>query len=619
MSRSTQALVGILALVYVAGSVFASNPAWWYGFVATVVASGVCVILVWRRGDVRMGHVLGLALLFRLAYVWLPPVLSDDAFRYVWDGILQTDGINPYRYTPDSAELSDYRGNGLYDQLNSPSYFSVYPPLSQLVFFAGAVLGGGDTLASFFAIKAVFVAMEIGAVLLLARMVDARTLLLYAWHPLVVIEVAGQVHTEAAAVCFVVLAIWLLQRRRSGWASVALAAAGWVKLYPFVLLPFVWRRLEWRAVWPALLAAALIAAPYAIPEAPLHVASSLRLYYSYFEFNAGPYYALKGMLWALTGLDWSGVLGPLLGGVFLYGLVRYYRRGRWRTRPTASVMLVVLGGYLLCATTVHPWYLLVVLPLAVLGSRPAWSWWWLSLASAGTYLRYVDGPYWAWVAAGWGGWLCLELWGRWDLVRRFTRRKFDRLLQRVQRRRARRKVDAISAWLPAGRAPLRVLDLGAAEGYVGEEVQRRRGAHVVLADVLDLNRTRLPHVVYDGDRLPFEDRSFDVTILYFVLHHCEKPEAVLHEALRVTGGCVIVAESTYRWKWEHWLLTHLDRLANRMRSGGRMNAQEAHLQFRKPEEWRALFESLGGMVDAEVRAYNPIHRRVYFSVGRFIA
>lgn len=50
-----------------------------------------------------------------------------------------------------------------------------------------------------------------------------------------------------------------------------------------------------------------------------------------------------------------------------------------------------------------------------------------------------------------------------------------------------------------------------------------------------------------------------------------------------------------------------------------MNAQEAHLQFRKPEEWRALFESLGGMVDAEVRAYNPIHRRVYFSVGRFIA
>ena len=90
---------------------------------------------------------------------------------------------------------------------------------------------------------------------------------------------------------------------------------------------------------------------------------------------------------------------------------------------------------------------------------------------------------------------------------------------------------------------MNVLDLGAGEGYVGKEVQRRWEADVMLVDVVPLNQTGLPFKEYDGQHLSFPDKHFDTTILYFVLHHCQKPEQVFREVLRVTKGDVLVAES----------------------------------------------------------------------------
>ncbi|MGH7354250.1 MAG: class I SAM-dependent methyltransferase [Candidatus Rokuibacteriota bacterium] len=139
----------------------------------------------------------------------------------------------------------------------------------------------------------------------------------------------------------------------------------------------------------------------------------------------------------------------------------------------------------------------------------------------------------------------------------------------------------------------RLLDLGSGEGWVAAALARD-GLRAFGADVGPFARAPVPdsvrYVVYDGERLPFGDGAFDTTLLLLTLHHCEKPEAVLDEALRVTRARLIVTESVYRNRLDRFWLDLLDGRVNRLRHGGRMPAPSA---FRRPEEWRALFDSRG--------------------------
>jgi len=497
--------------------------------------------------------------------------------------------------------LSALHQEPVYAQLNSKGYYTVYPPVSQGIFAFGALFYNQGWLFSYYVIKAVLVLFELAAVFLLAWMVDARSLMLYAWNPLVLLETAGQAHTESVLIVFLILTVFFAQKQRGGWASVMLACAGWVKLYPFVLFPFLWRRFRWRAIWPAVLVIAVLAAPYVAPYVASHVKTSLDLYARLFEFNAGLYYGVKHLFFLATGDDWSKQIGPAFRTLFLVGLPVFYvldARFKW---PLARAFLVTLGFFLVMATTMHPWYLLSLLVLVALLMRPSWHWYWLGLLSIGTYLLYVGGPYWEFVVLGWGGWLVLAAW-----------KHVPRLFQGIQKRRAQRKYRFIRPYLTRLKKPLDVLDLGAGEGYVGQAIQQALGARVTLADIVPMNRTALPHVVYKGRTLPFDDKAFDVTVLYFVLHHAQDQRWVLREALRVSRNRVLVVESVFEGTWDRRLLGFLDRLANRLRSGGLMKAQEEYLHFRTRAAWRDFFEEEGADILSEQRRGWWIHKQAMF-------
>ena len=608
-------MLALLLATVAAMALCAYVPAWRAGFAGCALGAAVLVGLLWREDAYTARQVLAVAFALRLLLVWLPPTISDDAYRYVWDGLLQARGTNPFVYAPDDPVLADVQGEPLFDLLNSAAFYSVYPPLSQVFFWIGGLFYEGDWRVSFYVIKALFVLVEGVGLLLLARMTSARMLLLYAWHPLVLVEGAGQAHTEAVLVTLLILTVWLARRGRGGWASVALAGAGLVKLYPFFLFPFLWRRFGWRAVWPGVLAAGAITLPYLDLSVPGKLAQSLDLYVRYFEFNAGFYYLLKEIGRLFTGHDISKTLGPFLRAVFFVSLPLWYALDWKRAWPLRRAFVVTTGAYLFLTTTVHPWYFLGVLPLVTLARRPSWHWYALGALAMGTYLRYTagGGPYWFFVIAGWSAWAVLG-----------AIRYADSALQQVQRWRARQKLRAIAGFFPAPpkdgprrarAACLRVLDLGAGEGYVGEHVAQELGADVQLADVLDLNRTSLPHVRYDGQTLPFEDDAFDVTLLYFVLHHTQDPERVLAEALRVTRQRVIVAESVYAGVWDRRLLAFLDQWANRLRSSGEMEAQEAHLHFKTHAAWQQVFREAGAEVVKEKRRGRWVHKQALFALA----
>ncbi len=189
-------------------------------------------------------------------------------------------------------------------------------------------------------------------------------------------------------------------------------------------------------------------------------------------------------------------------------------------------------------------------------------------------------------------------------------------LESLLRRYAAREAEDVRPFV-VGR---RLLDLGAGEGWVTAALARD-GAWACAADVGPFARVTVPagvpYVVYDGGRQPFRDAAFDTTLLLLTLHHCEKPEAVLDEALRVTRARLIVTESVYRNRLDRFWLDLLDGRVNRLRHGGRMPTPGA---FRSPDEWRALFESRGLRIVATAwlggRLERLIHHPMLYVLGR---
>ena len=591
----------------------APDRALWEVLVAVVFLQAGVAWWVWKYGDLRGVEVFGLALAGRAVLFPLRPTLSDDAYRYIWDGLVQHAGFNPYALPPAAAELEALHGEWIFSVLNSQAYVSVYPPVSQALFFFGGLFYGAGWEASYYALKAVLVAAELGGLALLARLVSSRSLLLYAWHPVVLLETAGQAHTEGIMILGLLLCVWAYRRHRPVISAAALSVAVWVKLYPVFLVPFLLRRIGWRYAGVVAGVSLPLVLVYYEPGVLDRVAASIDLYVRLFEFNAGPYYALKAALTEWTGrTGWSKILGPMLRQAFVLVLPLLFTLDWWRSWSLPRAGVVVFGTYLALATTVHPWYLLPILCLAPLLSRPPWAWLWLSTVLVGTYLFYTTGLYWPFVIGAWVGWLVLGLWAR----RRAFREAASGLFEQLLRFRGVEKWRFAAGVMPGCADGKRVLDLGAGEGFVGEAARKAGAREVVLADVIDLNRTALRMIRYDGQRLPLADDTFDVTLLVFVLHHAESAEAVFTEALRVSRAGVLVVESTYETRWNRRLLDLLDRLANRLRSRGRMREQELHLHFRQTAEWADLFESLGGRVRHVRRRGRWVHQQSVFWVER---
>ncbi|GAB5521166.1 MAG: hypothetical protein RhofKO_34170 [Rhodothermales bacterium] len=542
--------------------------------------------------------VLAVAVGLRLVYLSWPPLLSDDGFRYVWDGLLQHQGINPFSLRPVDVQALTAQQEGLFAQLNSPVYFTVYPPISQLTFWLATWIAPANTQVGYLIIKAVYTVVEIAGIWALTRLASPAIAILYAWSPLAIVEVAGQGHAEGLVVGALGLALLAHRHQRPLLTGIAGSVAVWAKLIPILVAPlFLRTRRWWLVVLSGLAASMLVWWPYAAPYVVDNVRTSTELYVRLFEFNSGLYLSIKGILLWWTGDDWSKQLGPFLRSAFLVYWMVLIGWAWFRRWEPAQGILWVLGGYLVFATTVHPWYIVPILFIAVIANNRVWVW--IGFWSTATYLFYSQGWYWPFVWIGWGGWAIGALYSvRHDLIRGLLRWRARRKAQRLQR---------YSHFIRAGHT---VLDIGAGEGFVGEQLYAISGAAVTLTDVEPTNRTALPFTQATAESLPFADASYDVAYLYFVLHHAQDPERLIHEALRVTKHRLIVAESVFTTEQEYRRLEWLDKRVNRLR-GGWMMPQEEQLTFQKTAAWLQMIEAAGADLVAREERGRWLHRQAY--------
>ena len=356
------------------------------------------VALAASRGLSRRGLLLclGVAVVWRAMLVAAPPLLSNDINRYVWEGRVQVHGGNPYRWSdrPESPRWLPLR-DAVYDGLNHKDYTAVYPPL--FVLATRGVVAAHD---SFTAMKAFLVACELAtlgalALVLRRRRLPLERLLVLAWSPLALVEIAGSGHNEAFGMLWMVLALLALDADRPLLSALA-ASAGFLTKYLPGLVAAAWaRRYRW---WHVLAGGALVAALVAVyldPGSQKTMLLSLSKYAQYWRFNE----TLFTPLAALLGSHAAAVrAGALLTLALAFALA-------WRkTEPAAAATAVVVVSLLL-APNVLPWYALWLLPLLVLRDEPA------ALLFTGTVsLAYVVYPDWQsgepW-KLGWG-WRVLE-------------------------------------------------------------------------------------------------------------------------------------------------------------------------------------------------------------------
>jgi alpha-1,6-mannosyltransferase len=292
-----------------------------------------------------------LAAVWHVEFLRLPPGADDDIHRYVWDGRLQRLGYNPYLVVP-----SDPAAKALHtpetSNLNNPGLPSPYPAGAQLFFRAVTAIQ-----ESTFALKVAFVVCEFAIVFVLLDVLRctrraAHLVLVFAWNPLLAIEVAGSGHIDIVGALLLVVSAAALVRRWRATAAVALGLSIAVKFLPIVLLPLYWKRVRIR---DGMLAAAVVGFLYVpfLHHGRISI-GSLGTYVQSFRFN-GPVFA---------ALD--GVASPqlLAGLAVLVGLASAAWLRIRRSAPEISEDLLAwpMAATLLCAPAVFPWYLLWLLP-----------------------------------------------------------------------------------------------------------------------------------------------------------------------------------------------------------------------------------------------------------------
>ena len=351
---------------------------------------------------------LATALVVRLIGLWVIPTLSDDFYRFVWDGRLLVAGYNPYLYLPEAlpADLDSaaaHLSEDLFHLLNSPEYYTIYPPLLQGWF--GIVASLTDDLRwSAFGLRLPILLAELATVYYLYRLMltegcsaerSRRGVLVYALNPLVILELTGNIHYEGLLIPLLLGSIFHTTRGHATPSSLLLAGAVGVKLLPLIYFPALTRPLSWpQRLRYGLVTAAGVLIPFLFFIESgffLHFGKSLQLYFQQFEFNASLYYLLRGMGQWLLGFNPIEYVGPLLALTSATGILWISSEGRLPLSLRERVLLVG-AVYLLCATTVHPWYLTPLLALGV-GTRFRFQFVWTGVAIL-SYAAYGYDPVW---------------------------------------------------------------------------------------------------------------------------------------------------------------------------------------------------------------------------------
>jgi hypothetical protein len=303
--------------------------------------------------------VLGFALVFRLTVLFAPPYQSEDVYRYLWDARIASMGINPYAFPPNAPELERARDDRVYPMINTKSYITAYPPVSQILFRLCYQLFGANVIA----MKAVFSLFEFLALCIAWKLLilwgkSVQPLILMAWNPFFIFEFSYSGHSDSVMMFLILLSIYWLFRGRKAWTMMGCVGAVLAKLHPALWLPLYARRTGWKPMLAGLLAGLALILLYFRIDSGVRYLKSLGLYFRLFEFNASIHYLIRFIGLSAFHESWDKLIGPYLGAALV--LITLFVAWKFPVRDARDVLHAgfwLMTADLCLATTVHPWYL----------------------------------------------------------------------------------------------------------------------------------------------------------------------------------------------------------------------------------------------------------------------
>lgn len=327
-------------------------------------------------------EVIFLGIFFRLLLLFSIPALSDDFYRFIWDGRLLINGLNPYTILPSEfIKDIDYQriigDKNIFQYLNSPNYYTVYPPLNQFIFAIAAWFSSGSLFGNVIGLRVFILLTEIGTLINMSKNPTPPSPIgrafrfplflkalpvfweggvgLYAFNPLIILELTGNLHFEVVVILFLLLA-YKVHKKTIFLSAFFFACAVSTKMLPLIFIPLIIKNLGLKKglQYGTMIGifTLLFFAPFIDKMLVEKLFSSVNLYFQKFEFNASIYYLVREIGFQIYGYNIIGTAGKVLAFLTFSGICLI----SWKSKNLFVGALGVMTLYFAMATTVHPWY-----------------------------------------------------------------------------------------------------------------------------------------------------------------------------------------------------------------------------------------------------------------------
>ena len=340
---------------------------------AILFTAALWAILTQPTNRYTFAIIIAFAVACRLVLLFHAPFLSSDVYRYIWDGRVQAAHINPYRYVASDPHLKFLVDDKIFPHMNRRDYaHTIYPPGAQ--FFYLLITRISESITWMKTAMVGFEVLTCWALLDLLRDLNLRReyLLIYAWNPLLLWEVASSGHMDAMAIAFMTFALLFRLRNQPLLTGLALGMATLTKLYPIILLPALFRRGQRDAWKMPLYCAALIAFGYACyGSVGSMVLGFLPNYVQEEGMKSGSRYFLLTLTRNLTHIQsiptaaYLAFCALIFAGLSIWA---YRRPKNSHDHPTAFIPSAfnLASALMLLFSPHYPWYFLWIIPFTVL-------------------------------------------------------------------------------------------------------------------------------------------------------------------------------------------------------------------------------------------------------------
>ena len=324
-----------------------------------------------------------IGVLFRIIFLFTEPNLSQDFYRFIWDGELVRNFMNPYIAVPNNLisepELIISNAGELHKGMGNLSarHYSNYPPLNQLLFALATLLGGKNIFGAIIGLRGVIILADVGIFYFGRKLLkklnrSPHFIFWYFLNPLILIELTGNLHFEGVMLFFFVWSIYLLSIHKWQWAGVLLACSISIKLVPLLFLPLFLKHfsLKRSIIFYSIIGFTCLVflVPFYSSEFVTNYSKTIGLWFSNFEFNASMWNVVKQIGILFDAKPWEliktyGKITPVLtiGIVLIFTFLRKNKD----IGTLLSSMLWILTLYYFLSATVHPWYIIFLVLLSI--------------------------------------------------------------------------------------------------------------------------------------------------------------------------------------------------------------------------------------------------------------